>query len=154
MTQLFFLNLYLTDQLRRNFQAPFAVRNPKIDENFTNNQFYLSLSEFLKEFRIWLGELKRNKLSFVPFKIQERLDSEGNVVDIQVVSQDIFTLLNGIDKKRKSFIERLRGAGASYEILTHKLNELERDANFSNPESKLLYLFSKATKAIINKELF
>ncbi len=154
LTQLFFLNLYLTDQLRRNFQAPFAVRNPKIDENFTNNQFYLSLSEFLKEFRIWLGELKRNKLSFVPFKIQERLDSEGNVVDIQVVSQDIFTLLNGIDKKRKSFIERLRGAGASYAILTHKLNELERDANFSNPESKLLYLFSKATKAIINKELF
>ena len=154
LTQLFFLNLYLENQLRNNLQSPFAADNPKIDQNFLNNQFYISLTEFLKEFKIWLGELKRNKLSFVPFNIQERLDSEGNIIDIQVASQDIFTLLNGIDKKKKSFFEKLKGAGSGYDILTHKLNDLAKGANFPTSETKLLDLFSKATKLSINQELF
>jgi len=154
LTQLFFFNLYLENHLKNEFKAPFADNNPKIDQNFLNNQFYSALSEFLKEFRIWLGELKRNKVGFEPFKIQERIDSEGNVVDIQISSQDIFTLLNGIDKKRKSILEKLKGAGSGYHILTNKLNDLAKGVNFSNPETKLLDLFSKATKASINQELF
>lgn len=154
LTQLFFFNLYLENQLKNNFHAPFAVENPKIDQNFINNQFYTTLSEFLKEFRVWLGELKRNKLSFVPFKIQERLDSDGYILDINVASQDIFTLLNGIEKKKKTIIEKLKAAGTGYDILTHRLNKLAHNSNFPNPESKLLDLFSKATKVSINQELF
>lgn len=154
LTQLFFFNLYLENQLKHEFKAPFADNNPKIDQNFLNNQFYIALSEFLKEFRVWLGELKRNKLGFVPFKIHERLDSEGNIVDIDVASQDIFTLLNGIDKKKKSLFEKLKGAGSGYDIITHKLNNLDKGSTFPTPESKLLDLFTIATKESINQELF
>lgn len=154
LTQLFFFNLYLENQLKENLQAPFAAENPKIDQNFMNNQFYSSLSEFLKEFRIWLGELKRNKLGFAPFKVQERTDTDGNITDIDVAGGDILTLLNGIEKKKKTFFEKLKGAGSGYDMLTHKMNELAKGANFPNPESKLLDLFTQATKATINKELF
>ncbi len=154
LTQLFFFNLYLENQMKHEFKAPFAANNPKIDQNFINNQFYSALMEFLKEFRIWLGELKRNKISFVPFIIQERLDSEGNITNVEVASDNIFTLLNGIEKKKKNILERLKSAGTGYDIITAQLSTLERGSNYPNSETKLLDLFTKATKRSINQELF
>jgi uncharacterized membrane protein YeaQ/YmgE (transglycosylase-associated protein family) len=152
LSQLYFFSLYNDNKLRSQFSAPFAANAPKIDDNFTNSHFYNAITSFLAEYKIWLGELQRNKISFAPFVFQTNMDDDGNVTGLTSVSKDIFTLINGISKKSKGL---LSGFGMkSYDIITSKMSKLDKESNYSNVESKFLDLFSKATKESINQELF
>ncbi|MBP3942853.1 hypothetical protein J5U18_04625 [Sphingobacteriaceae bacterium WQ 2009] len=154
LTQLFFATQYLDNELSKTKKSPFAVEEPRIDDNFLNSQFYSSISAFLKEFKIWLAELKRNKLSFAPYYIVETTDTEGNITGFTTSDQDIFNFVTGIPKRQRSLWQKFKKSGDSYDIITGNLNSYSKGKNFSNAESKFLEIFSHATADSISDELF
>ncbi|MBE8712687.1 hypothetical protein [Sphingobacterium hungaricum] len=151
LSQLFFTCLYLDNELSNQMKAPFAANQPVFDTNFLSSHFYQSLNGFLKEFKIWLGELKRNKVSFAPYDFHVESDSIGNVTGFTTNRRDIFTLLNGVATKSTglNFFKN-----RSYDVITAQLSTLSKNRTFISAESKLLELFTEATKQSINKELF
>jgi len=154
LTQLFYTSLYLDKELANTQKSPYAVEEPKIDDNFLNSHFFTSVTAFLKEYKIWLAELKRNKVSFAPFCISETTDAEGNILGFTTSDQDVFTFISGIAKRQKSLWEKLKGAGSSYDIITANLSSYAKGKHFANAESKFIELFSNATANSIKEELF
>ncbi|WDF67682.1 hypothetical protein PQ465_15380 [Sphingobacterium oryzagri] len=151
LSQLFFTTLYLDNELALQMKAPFAANQPAIDKNFLTSHFYQSLQNFQREFKIWLAELKRNKISFSPYEISVEADMNGNVTGFSTSKRDIFTLLHGVPKKSAglNFLKN-----KSYDVITGNLNTIEKSRTFISAESKMLELFTEATKQSINKELF
>ncbi|MVZ60538.1 hypothetical protein [Sphingobacterium humi] len=154
LTQLFYTSLYLDHELSKVQKHPFAADEPRLDDNFLNSHFYSSLTAFLKEFKIWLAELKRNKISFSPYSISETTDPEGNITGFSTSNQDIFTFVSGVPKKQKSLWKKIKAAGSSYEIMTGNLNAFAKGKQFANAETKFLDLFTQASETSINEELF
>lgn len=151
LTQLLCFSLYLENELRDNLSAPFAKEtSPLIDQNFLSSTFYAQLTRFLQQYRIWLGEMKRNKISFAPFNIKEIVDNQGSVTGITPHNSDLLQLVAGIAERKglfKLFKEK------SYDLLTAALND-HRKSKYPTVENKLLVKFYNATDSMLIKNLF
>lgn len=151
LTQLLTFSLYLEKELPQKMDAPFAKTTaPYIDKNFLSSVFYGQLSRFLLQYRIWLGELQRNKISFAPFNIAEVTDGQGVVTDIRPTNSDLLQLVVGI-QERKGLFKFL--SEKSYDTLTTELNEFQK-LKYPTVENKLLVAFYDATSKLLQKKLF
>lgn len=157
LTKLFYFNLFCKDALKDSLDAPFAKSGDfLIDQNFLNQTFYINLSDFMKDFRIWLGELNRNVISFAPFNINYVTEKETvDVIDISYDKSDIYNLINNIEPKKGGFFGKLL-ASKNYDFYVQKLNEVDKvnGGKYKTAENKFLEIFSEATKVLINEKLF
>lgn len=151
LTQLLFFSLYLESELKDKLNAPFAKETaPVIDQNFLSSVFYGRLLRFLDQYRIWLGEMKRNKISFSPYNIAELIDNQGAVIGLTPQNADLMQLVSGFTQRSsifKIFKEK------SYDLMTAALNE-HRKVKYPTVENKLMVQSHNATAEIITKYLF
>jgi len=111
--------------------------NIKIDKNFISKSFYNDfLANFNKAFSEWLFEMKRNKVSFAPYKLDA---GEKNV----------FYLVNSIEPTKSIFPL----AKNNYELFIDQLNEAEEAIGDLPVEQKLMSIFYEATKNLIHKKI-
>lgn len=151
LTQLLFFSLYLEKELTKQLHAPFAKETaPFIDQNTMNSTFYGELNRFLEQYRVWLGEMKRNKISFSPFHISELLDGQGTIIGVRPQNEDLMQLVSGF-VERKSLFKLFKEK--SYDQLTSALNE-QRKTKYATVENKLLVQFYNATAHILTTNLF
>jgi len=151
LSQLLFFSFYLENELSKQLSAPFAKASaPLIDQNFLGSTFYTQLLRFLEQYKIWLGEMKRNKISFAPFNIEEITNSQGAVVGLSAQNEDLMQLVAGISERKglfKIFKEK------SYDQLTSALSEY-RKVQYPTAQNKLLVQFYDATQQLLTKNLF
>ncbi|WP_346083833.1 hypothetical protein [Sphingobacterium ginsenosidimutans] len=151
LTQLLFFSLYLENEINEKLKAPFAKESsPVIDQNFLSSIFYGKLVGFLDQYRIWLAEMKRNKISFSPYNIHEIIDNQGSVIGLKPQNDDLMQLVSGINQRSsmfKLFQEK------SYDLMTSTLNE-SRKEKYATVENKLMTQFHDATAKVITKYLF
>lgn len=157
LTRFFYFNIFCKDKLRDNLDKPFASDGAhKIDQNFLNQPYYYTLSDFFKSFRIWLGELQRNNISFSPFLVEFKTDSSGiNVEDIKDInSTNIFALVNGVEEKKTSLLKMF--SDKNYDFFINELNKAHKKSNdsYTSIESRLIELFSEGTEQILKQKLF
>lgn len=153
LSKLFYFNLFCNDVLREKLGERFATDGLyKIDSNFIQQPFYSTISDFFKSFRIWLGELSRNSVSFTPFLITQITNEQTKEVeDIKYDIQNIYNLVNGVDTKKGGIF-----SSKNYNLFVEKLNKADKEdgSNYTSPEIKFVELFSKATDKLIKEKLF
>jgi hypothetical protein len=151
LTQLLFFSLYLESEIKDKLSAPFAKETaPVIDQNFLNSVFYGRLLRFLDQYRIWLGEMKRNKISFSPYNIAELIDNQGAVIGLTPQNADLMQLVS-VFAQRNSIFKLFKEK--SYDLMTAALNEY-RKTKYPTVENKLMVQSHDATAEIITKYLF
>jgi len=94
--------------------------------------------------------MKRNKISFAPFNIEEITNSQGAVVGLSAQNEDLMQLVAGISERKglfKIFKEK------SYDQLTSALSEY-RKVQYPTAQNKLLVQFYDATQQLLTKNLF
>lgn len=157
LTIFFYFNIFCNDVLRDRLDQRFAKDGIyKIDSNFLTQPFYITLSEFFKSFRVWLGELSRNDVSFSPFNINIITDDQTKeVIDIQYDNKNIYNLINGINPKKNGLFSKLISS-KNYDLFVEKLNEVDKNntGNFTSVETKFVELFSIGNKELIKEKLF
>jgi len=152
LTEYFYFNLFLKEKLSSELNHPYAsAYTNKFDSNFLNQPFYTTLSLFNKAFRVWLGELNRNKIAFAPFNIQVLTNEENDVVDISINTPSIFTLVNSV-KEKKSLMSMI--AKNNYELIISKLNSAAEKVGNATVSKRFMGVFSKATKEVVEQKLF
>ncbi len=154
LTKYFYFNLFIKDQLQNYLDDPFAREHlPVIDSNFLHQTFFKTISDFNSSFRVWLAELKENEISFSPFEIQSRLNNEGQIIDFDIASKNIFNLLRNIPERRNKFNPFAQN---NYELFRHHLNDAaaKKIKNTADTQKRFMGVFSEATKSIISKKLF
>jgi len=156
LSEYFYFNLFLKVKLRNELKHPYATAyTSKIDTNFIElNPFYLTLSRFNKEFRIWLGELYRNEVHFKPFNIEVITNEKTKEVeDISVTDSSIFSIVNGVSEK-KSIWEYTPFPKKNYELYISQLNKAAEEVGNSTLSKRFMGTFSLATKSIVNQKLY
>jgi len=155
MTEYFYFNLFLKEKLSAALNNPYAsAYSNKIDKNFMDQAFYKTLTDFNKSYRIWMGELHRNKVSFCPFNIEVHTGTRQEVTDIHIGTESIFSLVNGVAEK-KNWISHIPGLDKSnYELFIAHLNKAAEKVGDSTSNKRFMGVFSKATRSIVNQKLF
>jgi len=155
LTAFFYFNLFCINALPNQLAHPYAsAYTNKFDRNFMGQTFYKTLSEFNKSFRVWLGEMHRNKVSFAPFNIQPETNVNQEVTDISINTPSLFSLLNGIEEK-KSFTDYIPGISKNnYELYIACLNKAAEKVGNTSVNRRFMGTFSSATKDLINQKLF
>ncbi|MCW3105726.1 MAG: hypothetical protein JWQ09_232 [Segetibacter sp.] len=155
LSEYFYFNLYLKEKLKGELKHPYATAyTSKIDTNFIEQAFYLTLSRFNKEFRIWLGELYRNEVAFRPFNIEVVVNEKTkDVEDIRITDSSLFSIVNGVTEK-KSIWEYTPFPKKNYELFIAHLNKAAEQVGNSSLSSRFMGTFSLATKSIVNQKLF
>ncbi len=140
LTQYAYFNLYLKQQFEASLnEQPWSTRgNVKIDREFRNNsQFYNdSLVRFNNYFWEWLAEMSGNMRALQLF-------------DQNVSENTLDKFVIGVEQK-KSFWRI--GKSWSYGFFDEKLNKAERSIGDTTVETKLMYMFYQATKAIMEEK--
>jgi hypothetical protein len=155
ITEFFYFNLFLKEKLQSELSHPYASGyNNKIDKNFIDQSFYKTVSDFNKSFRIWLGEMHRNKVSFAPFNIEPETGNNKEVTDIKIGTSSIFTLVNDVREKKswKHFVPGL--SVNNYELFISNLNDAAEKIGNTSTNKRFMGVFSKASKEIVNQKLF
>lgn len=156
LAEYFYFNLFLKVKLKNELKHPYAAAyTSKIDTNFIEqNPFYLTLSRFNKEFRIWLGELHRNEVHFKPFNIEVAVNEKTKEVeDISVTDSSIFSIVNGVSE-RKSIWEYTPFPKKNYELFIHNLSKAAEEVGNTTLSKRFMGTFSLATRAIVKQKLF
>lgn len=155
LTKFFYFNLFCNDVLNNRLGERFAKDgNFKIDSNFLQQSYYSTLSDFFKSFRIWLGELSRNSVSFTPFLINQITDNQTKEVEnISYDTTNIYNLVNGVDSKKGGLFSF---SSKNYDFFVEKLNEVDKEysSSYTSIENKFIELFSKATDKLVKQKLF
>ena len=152
----FYFNLFTIDSLTgRNLKHPYAnCYKPRLNDDFFQNQkdsVFKTIQDFNLSFRIWLGEMAENDISFMPFLVSaSKNPSDQRVSDVTPEKDNIFRLINGVNKKEKwfradnieLFIKKLDIAAQKVGSYTEKNNET------GNAAKRLLEIFSLATKEL------
>jgi hypothetical protein len=155
ITQYFYFNLFLKDKLQGELNNPYAsAYSNKIDRNFIDQSFYKTLADFNKSFRVWLGELQRNRVSFSPFNIELETSTNQEITDISISTSSIFSLVNGVSEKRtwKHFVPGL--AKNNYELFVAHLNKAAEEVGNTTTNKRFMGVFSKASKSVVTQKLF
>jgi hypothetical protein len=155
ITEFFYFNIFLKEKLRNELNNPYATAySNKIDLNFIDQSFYKTLSEFNKSFRIWLGELKRNKVSFSPFNIELEISPNQEIIDIKIPSSSIFSLVNDVNEK-KSWKDHIPGlAKNNYELFVADLNKAAEKVGNTSTNKRFMGVFSEASRTVVNQKIF
>jgi hypothetical protein len=155
ITEYFYFNIFLKEKFRTELNNPYAAAySNKIDLNFIDQSFYKTLSEFNKSFRIWLGELKRNKVSFSPFNIELEVSPNQEIIDIKIPSSSIFSLVNDVNEK-KSWKNHVPGlAKNNYELFVADLNKAAEKVGNTSTNKRFMGVFSKASRTVVNQKIF
>ena len=152
LTEYFYFNLFLKDKIRNELSHPFAVAyNNKIDKNFFDQVFFKTLLNFNKSFRIWLGELQRNKISFTPFNIEPVMNDSRDILDFEAKTTSIFTLVNGVNEKKGLFAIFNKN---NYELFIANLNAAAENVGETSINKRFMGVFSQATKKSVQQKLF
>jgi hypothetical protein len=155
LTEYFYFNIFLKDKLQSELNNPYAsAYSNKIDRNFIDQTFYKTLSSFNKSFRVWLGELHRNKVSFSPFNIELETSSNQEITDIIVSTSSIFSLVKGV-RERKTWKDYVPGlAKNNYELFIANLNKAAEKVGNTTTNKRFMGVFSKASQTVVNQKLF
>lgn len=153
LTRYFYFNLFLKEKFQEWLHAPFATTNEnKFDENYLHQTFYKTVNTFNQSFRIWLGELDRNQISFSPFSFTPIADESNAVVDYSIGTTNIFTLVKDVPEKKNKFNPLAKN---NYELFVHHLNKASDEVGGAPDTNKrLMAVFSKGTEALLSKKLF
>ncbi len=143
--------LYLEVGLNNPYASAYSN---KIDRNFIDQSFYKTLADFNKSFRIWLGELQRNKVSFSPFNFELETSSNQEITDIKLTTTSIFSLVNGVREKKswKNYVPGL--AKNNYELFVANLNKSAEKVGNTTTNKRFMGVFSKASQAVVHQKLF
>lgn len=156
LTKFFYFSLFCNDVLKNKLNERFAIDGTfKIDSNFLQQPFYTTLIDFFNAFRIWLGELSRNSVSFTPFLINVITnDQTKDVENISYETKNIYNLINGVDAKKSGLFSAF--SSKNYDVFVEKLNEVDKQesSNYESVETKFVELFSKGTEKLIKEKLF
>jgi len=155
ITQYFYFNIFLKDELQNKLKHPYAsAYTNKFDSNFIDQSFYKTLAEFNKSFRIWLGELQRNKVSFAPFNIELVTNINHEITDIKITTSSIFSLVNGV-REKKSWSDYIPGlAKNNYELFVANLNKAAEKVGNTTTNKRFMGVFSKASQTVVSQKLF
>lgn len=159
MTQYLYFNLFLRDHLKgTNLKHPYAnCYDPKLNKKFFNDdedRSFKILQEFNSAFRIWLGEMSRNAVSFSPFDITIKVDAITNkVIDIILQSDDYLKLVkaiesDGVAKSKAKNSERIIKA---LNKAAMKVGSYKKEDNL-NANKRLLEVFSIATENLLKSK--
>lgn len=153
LTRYFYFDLMMNNKLEESLKNPFAISyRPKIDMNFMNQPFYSKLKEFNKSFRIWLGELNRNNISFSPFKIVPKANKDKDITDYTTNLENIFSLVNHVHEKKTNFSPLRK---KNFNIYIECLNKAAKHTHKTpNTSSRFMELFSEATKSLVSQKIF
>ncbi len=155
ITEYFYFNLFLKEKLQSELNHPYASSyTNKIDKNFIDQTFYKTVSDFNKTFRIWLGEMYRNKVSFAPFNIEVETNNNKEVTDIKINTSSIFSLVNGTSEKKsvKDYVPLV--SINNYELFIKSLNVAAEKVGNTTTNKRFMGVFSKASKEVVNQKLF
>lgn len=155
LTEYFYFNLFLKEKIQYELSHPYAsAYSNKIDKNFIDQTFYKIVIDFNKSFRIWLGELYRNKVSFAPFNIEVETNTNQEITDIKINTSSIFSLVNNVSEKKdwKHFVPGL--SQNNYELFIAKLNSAAIKVGNTSTNKRFMGVFSKASKEVVNQKLF
>lgn len=155
ITEYFYFNIFLKEKLQDELNNPYAsAYSNKIDRNFIDQSFYKTLADFNKSFRIWLGELQRNKVSFAPFNIELETSTNQEITDIKITTSSIFSLVNDVNEKKswKDYIPGL--AKNNYELFIANLNKAAEKVGNTTTNKRFMGVFSKASQTVVNQKLF
>jgi hypothetical protein len=155
ITEYFYFNIFLKEKLHDELNNPYAsAYSNKIDRNFIDQSFYKTLADFNKSFRIWLGELQRNKVSFAPFNIELETSTNQEITDIKITTSSIFSLVNDVNEKKswKDYIPGL--AKNNYELFVASLNKAAEKVGNTTTNKRFMGVFSKASQTVVNQKLF
>lgn len=155
LTEYFYFNIFLKEKLQSELSHPYAsAYSNKIDRNFIDQSFYKTLADFNKSFRIWLGELQRNKVSFTPFNIELETSANQEITDIKISTSSIFSLVNGVNE-RKSWKNYIPGLTKNnYEFFIATLNKAAEKVGNTTTNKRFMGVFSKASQIIVTQKLF
>lgn len=149
----FYFNLFLKEKLDWAISKSFPFTEDataKIDTNFTHQSFYKTLSNFNSEFRIWLGQLQRNQVSFNPFEIVSETNQYNEIIDFKIDTKSIFTLVRDIPEKKS----RNPFAQNNYELFISHLNKASHElGDAPNTPKRFMGVFSQGIKKLIAKKL-
>ena len=155
LTEYFYFNIFLKEKLQSELNNPYAsAYSNKIDRNFIDQSFYKAVTDFNKSFRIWLGELQRNKVSFSPFNIEPEVSVNQEITDFKINTTSIFSLVNGV-RERKSWRDLVPGlAKNNYELFVASLNKAAEKIGNATINKRFMGVFSKASQSVVNQKLF
>ena len=119
----------------------------KFDTNFIQQSFYKNfLSDFNKEFRIWLAEVFRNQISFAPFAINPIANEQNEITDFEINTSNIFTLARGIPERKNKFNPFAKN---NYELFVSELNVASHKlGDAPNPQKRFMGVFSQSCKSL------
>lgn len=155
LTEYFYFNIFLKEKLQSELNNPYAsAYSNKIDRNFIDQIFYKTLADFNKSFRIWLGELQRNKVSFAPFNVELETSANQEITDIKISTSSIFSLVNGVREKKswKNYVPGL--AKNNYELFVAALNKAAEKVGNTTTNKRFMGVFSKASQKVVTQKLF
>ena len=155
ITEYFYFNLFLKEKLQTELSHPYATGyGNKIDKNFIDQTFYKTIADFNKSFRIWLGELFRNKVSFAPFNIEVETNTNKDVIDFKINTASIFSLVNDVTE-RKSWTHFVPGLSVNnYELFIISLNKAALKIGDTSTNKRFMGVFSCASKDVVTQKLF
>lgn len=155
LTEYFYFNLFLKDKMKWAIDKkyPFVSEDgAKFDTNFINQTFYKNyLTDFNKEFRVWLAEIFRNQISFAPFAINPVVNEQNEITDFSINTSSIFTLTRGIPERKNKLNPFAQN---NFELFVTHLNKAsDKLGDAPSPEKRFMGVFSQGTKSLINKKL-
>jgi len=113
-----------------------STATPKLDEDFKNTPFYrYQMNKFFEDFENWLEELRKNNRGFAPFNF----------------NADLSMLINGMPEEIKNKIKFTYDGKRFNSGFDDYLNNFSK-TKYIKPEQKLLDMFYRATKEILEKE--
>ena len=154
LAQYFYFDLFINKMLAETMSDPYSQtkRGAHFDKSFTSSQYFNTLKSFNRAFRVWLGEMKENTVSFAPFSINVEQDSKGNINDFAYsASSDIYTYIDGSVPSKDGFL----GLGKkNFELYRHTLSTVsEKEVKiFVGAEDRFLKVFSLATQELLKEK--
>jgi len=151
LTKYFYFDLFLIEKMKNETNHPFAsAYSNKFDDNFFDQTFFKTIVEFNKSFRIWLGELHRNKVGFSPFNIAPITNNQNEIVDIKTDAKSIFSLVNGV-KEKKNWNPLVLN---NYELYISELNKAAEKVGNTSTSKRFMGVFSQALTQILDQKIY
>ncbi len=152
LTEYFYFNLFLKEKLKGELNHPYAREfTNKIDDNFLDQTFYKTLSDFNTKNRIWLAELSSNRVSFSPFWIKPIVNEHNEVADFKIETKSIFTLIRGTTERKNKFN---LFAMNNYNLFIHHLNKVsQKIGDAPDTPRRFMGVFSEGTKTLVKQKL-
>jgi hypothetical protein len=152
LTMFTLFSKFLRDQITGSLNQPWAIGNPKIDDNYLPSNFFTDLNDFTNNYLDWLADLaddRGNRRAFSPFKMCN--DAKGNK-RIDDNKDAVFDLVDDFPPKKVLSLK------SNYALYDNYLNDESKDARKNGTEintadNYLLQLFYKATEKLSKDKL-